>query len=314
MHMKQSVKSICQSVLPGFRATASLAAALVLAAAMPASATTLERITAAGQINLGYVADAKPFTYSATGSKPEGYAVELCDKVVARVKTQLGLAELKENWVPLTRADYLAKVQDGGIDLLCTPLNETLTRRQDVAFSISVFPGGVRAVMRKDTAQALRDALGDTPPARPLWRGSPAVKVLGQKSFGVVAGTTSETWLAGKISTFQIDSKTVPVANYHEGIQKLLDRKIDVFFGDRALVHGVFDATALKDLVVLDRLLTFEPYELALARGDDDFRLLVDKTLSETYAAPGFAELFYKWFGDYDDKTRVFYQWTAVQP
>jgi polar amino acid transport system substrate-binding protein len=314
MHMKQSVTAICQSVLPGFRATATFVTALVLAAALPASATTIDRIKETGQINLGYIAEVRPFTNSASGGTPEGYGVDLCLKVVERVKKQLSLGELKTNWVPVTKDEYLSRVQDGGIDLLCTPINETLARRQDVSFSISVFPGGIRAVIRKDAAVALREALGDTPAPRALWRGSPAAKVLGKKSFGVVAGTTGEAWLASKISSFQIDSKAVPVANYSEGIKKLLDGKIDVFFGDRAVVLGAMDAAASQNLVVLDRLLTFEPYELALARGDDDFRLLVDTTLSEVYEAPAFGEQFYKWFGEYDYKTRLFFEWNIVQP
>jgi polar amino acid transport system substrate-binding protein len=314
MHLKHSVKTICQNLIPGFRATATLAAALLLAAAFPASATTIDRIKETGQINLGYVADGRPFTYSAGGGAPEGYGADLCLKVVERAKTQLSLGQLKVNWVPVTKVDYLSQVKDGGVDLLCTPMNETLERRKEVSFSISVFPGGIRAVMRKDAAVALRDALGDTPAQRALWRGSPAAKVLSKKSFGVVSGTTSEDWLGREISMFQIDSKIVPVANYQEGVKSLLDRKIDVFFGDRAVVLGAMDAAASQKLVVLDRLLTFEPYELAMARGDDDFRLLVDSTLSEVYAAPGFGEQFYKWFGEYDVKTRLFFQWNIVQP
>lgn len=313
MHMKQSVKAICQSVF-GFRASATLVTALVLAAALPASATTIDRIKESGQINLGYIADGKPFTYSATGGAPEGYGVELCLKVVERAKTQLSLGQLKANWVPVTKADYLSKVKDGGVDLLCTPMNETLARRQDVSFSIPVFPGGIRAVMRKDAAVSLRDALDETPAPRALWRGSPAAKVLSKKSFGVVAGTTSETWLASKISSFQIDSKTVPVTDYHDGVKQLLDRKIDVFFGDRAVVLGAMDAAASQQLVVLDRLLTFESYEFALARGDDDFRLLVDSTLSEVYSSPAFEGHFFKWFGEYDVTARLFFQLNIVQP
>lgn len=315
MNMNQSINALCQWVKPGFRATATLAGALALTAATAASATTLERIKETGQINLGYVADARPFTYSASGGTPEGYAVDLCQKVAARVKTQLGLGQLKENWVPVTRADYLSSVQSGSVDLLCTPMNETFTRRKDVSFSISVFPGGVRAVMRKDAALALREALSDaTPTQRALWRGSPAAKVLGKKTFGVMAGTAHETWLAGKVSSFQIDSKTVPVANYHDAIKMLLDRKIDVFFGDRAVVLGAMDADAGQKLVVLDTLLTHEPYELALARNDDDFRLLVDNTLSDLYGTPEFDDEFFKWFGEYDLKTRLFFQWNTVLP
>jgi ABC-type amino acid transport substrate-binding protein len=312
--MKHSVKTLCQKLLPGVRAAVTFAAALIMVAAVPASATTLERIKESGQINLGYFANARPFTYSESGGKPEGYGVDLCTQIAARVKTQLGLSQLKENWVPVTGADYLSKVKEGGIDLLCTPINETITRRKEVSFSLSVFPGGVRAVMRKDAALSLREALGETPPARALWRGSPAAKVLSKKNFGVVAGTSSETWVNDEIHTFQIHSKIVPVANYEEGIKQLLNRKIDVFFGDRAVVLGTMDAAASRDLVVLDRLLTYEPYELTLARGDDDFRLIVDSTLSDIYSAPGFDDQFFKWFGEYDLKTQLFFEWHVMLP
>jgi polar amino acid transport system substrate-binding protein len=313
MHMKQSVKAVYQSLVPGLRAT--LAATLIAGAALPTSAATIDRIKETSQINFGYVADARPFTSSSTGGQPEGFGIDLCQQLADRAKTTLEVPQLKVNWIPVTKADYLSQIQAGSVDLLCTPINETLERRADVSFSIPVFPGGIRAVMREDSALALREALSETPaPSRPLWRGSPAVKVLGKKSFGVVAGTTSETWLAGKINTFQIDSKAVPVANYHEGIKKLLKGKIDVFFGDRSLVLGAMDAEAGKKLIILDRFLTFERYEFALARGDEDFRLLVDRTLSESYAAPGFSDQFFKWFGEYDAKTRFFYDWNVILP
>src|SRR5688572_4055270 len=103
MYMKQSVTAICQSVF-GVRATATLVTALVLAAALPASASTIDRIKETGQINLGYIADGKPFTYSASGGTPEGYGAELCEKIVERAKTQLSLGQLKANWVPVTKA------------------------------------------------------------------------------------------------------------------------------------------------------------------------------------------------------------------
>ncbi|HSC66130.1 MAG TPA: amino acid ABC transporter substrate-binding protein [Cellvibrio sp.] len=312
MHLNQSLKAVCQSLVPGIRAT--LAAALVVGAVLPASAATIDRIKETNQINFGYFPEARPFTSSSTGGTPEGFGIDLCQQLADRAKTALDVPQLKVNWVPVTKADYLTQIQAGSVDLLCTPINQTLERRADVSFSIPVFPGGVRAVMREDAAKSLRDALNETPASRTLWRGSPAVKILGKKSFGVVAGTTSETWLAGKINTFKIDSKAVPVANYEEGIKKLVDGKIDVFFGDRSLVLGAMDVEAGKKLIVLDRFLTFDRYEFALARGDEDFRLLVDRSLSDSYAASGFGDQFFKWFGEYDAKTRFFYDWNVIQP
>ena len=66
-----------------------------------------------------------------------------------------------------------------------------------------------------------------------------------------------------------------------------------------------------EDLVILDRLFTHEPLALALARGDEDFRLLVDRSLSQLYASDGFGELYTRWFGEFDDKSRTYFIWNT---
>ena len=290
----------------------AFAATFVIGAALPASAATLDRIQETGRIKLGYVADAKPFTSRNETGTAEGYSVELCQQVVEQVKTQLNRMDLAVDWVPVTIGGLVSEVQKGSIDLMCTPISQTLSRRKDVAFSIPVFPGGVRAVLRNDSAAALRDALAGNPSGNAVWRGSPAATVLGQKSFAVVSGTTTESWLAGRLTSFQIDSKIVPVADYRSALQALLDRKVDAVFGDRALVIGAMDGSMNENLTILPRMLTHEPLALALARDDDDFRLLVDRTLSESYASDGFAELYSTWCGEFDDNTRAFFQWITM--
>ena len=89
-------------------------------------------------------------------------------------------------------------------------------------------------------------------------------------------------------------------------------RDVDVFFGDRSLVLGAMDDAARDELVVLDRLFTHEPFALALPRGDDDFRLVVDRTLSGLYASNAFAGLYEQWFGEYDANTRTFFLWNTL--
>jgi ABC-type amino acid transport substrate-binding protein len=175
-----------------------------------------------------------------------------------------------------------------------------------------VFASGVRAVLHKDAATALKEAIGDKPTSRLVWRGSPAAKVLDKKTYAVVAGSTTESWLAGKISMFQIDAKTVKVPDYRTGLQQLLDRKVDVFFGDRAVVLGALDTASLQKVEILDRLLTQEPLSLVLPRGDEDLRLLVDRTLSDAYRSPGFGDLYAKWCGAFDEKIRTFFLWNTL--
>ncbi len=294
--------------------TAAFTASLVLGASLPASAASLDRIRETGHIKLGYVADAPPFTSVGDARTPEGYSVDLCQRIVEQVKTELRRPDLAVDWVPLTIGRLIPSVERGDIDLLCTPISQTLSRRQDVAFSIPVFPGGVRAVLRNDAAAALRDALGNSPGGdRPVWRGSPAATVLTQKSFAVVAGTTTEKWLADKLMSFHIDAKIVPVADHRTALQALLDRKVDAVFADRALVLGAMDQSAVENLTILPRLMTHEPLAFAMARDNDDLRLLVDRALSETFASAEFDELYSTWNGEFDDNSRAFFQWITLQ-
>ena len=81
---------------------------------------------------------------------------------------------------------------------------------------------------------------------------------------------------------------------------------------NRSLVLGAMDDAARDELVVLDRLFTHEPFALALPRGDDDFRLVVDRTLSGLYMSGEFTDLYQQWFGDYDANTRTFFMWNTL--
>ncbi len=83
---------------------------------------------------------------------------------------------------------------------------------------------------------------------------------------------------------FQLTAKVDPVANYDDGIMQVLDRDADVFFGDRPiLLEAAAESPSAADLIVLDKLFTYEPVALTLARNDDDFRLVVDRALSRHF-------------------------------
>lgn len=314
MKISQRVIAGCQRGRPGFRRIVALAAMLVAGTVLPASAATLDRIKETGHIRLGYLVDAKPLTYLGGSGKVEGYSAVLCEKIADSVKEQLGLPALAIDWVPLALDNRVEKIQQGEVDLLCTPMTETMMRRQDMAFSIPVFPAGVRAVLRKDAAKALREALSGAPVERPLWRGSPAAKLLEKKSFAVVKGTTTEQWLSDNLASLQIDARIILVDDYRTGLKDLLDRKVDVFFGDRAVVLGALEDSERAELEIFSRMLTHEALALGMARGDEDFRLMVDGVLSQGYISGQFGDLYGKWFGEFNSQVREFFLWSAVKP
>jgi polar amino acid transport system substrate-binding protein len=285
-------------------------ASIALVCAMPASAATLDRIRDTGHIKLGYLTDAKPFT-SKGASGPEGYGVQVCEAIVAQLKIQLGLPDIAVDWVEVNAENRFTEVQQGNVDLLCAPASESLTHRKQVAFSVPVFAGGNRAVLRADASPTLRHTLAGDRPDKPVWRGSPAAKLLADTTYAVVGGSSSEAWLKERGASLGIKAKVTNVPDYRSGIQAVLDRKVDVFFGDRAVILGAIDQATRDQIAIVERLFTHEQAGLALARGDDDFRLAVDTALATIFPSKNFADLFTRWFGAPDEKAKTFFLWST---
>jgi ABC-type amino acid transport substrate-binding protein len=117
------------------------------------------------------------------------------------------------------------------------------------------------------------------------------------------------TWLSGKLDEFKIDAKIVPVENYKIGVQHVLARSTDVLFGERSiLLDAAKNSSASRDLLVLDRHFTVEPLAFALARDDDDFRLLVDHSLSSLSRSGEAQTLYKRFFGEPDENTLAFFR------
>jgi len=72
-------------------------------------------------------------------------------------------------------------------------------------------------------------------------------------------------------------------------------------------------AVTAGDTERVTALLAEDP-ALAMARGDEDFRLLVDTALSSTYSSAEFPALYAKYFGMLDDSTRNFFAWVTPPP
>jgi ABC-type amino acid transport substrate-binding protein len=283
------------------------------AAAAPAPTTTLERVRSSGRLALGYVADAQPFSYRDASGSAAGYAVAVCRSVVEQVKAELGMPGLTVDWILVTAADRLAAVERGEIDLLCTGEAVTLTARETVAFSVPIFENGLGALMHAAGSERLRAALEERPPPyQPLWRGS-AVDALQQRTIAVVAGTPAASALEGRIRQFGPIATVSTVSDYSTGVARVLDGSADAFFGDRALLlDAARQSTSPDDLVVLSRYYRFQPVALALARGDEDFRLAVDRALSQVYASADFGTTYADAFGEPDPDTVHFFRLTAL--
>jgi len=273
---------------------------------------TLDRIKTAGSLKLGYRTDARPFSFEEAG-KPTGYSVDLCQALGESVKRQLGRTDLKVEWVPITADNQLTAVARHDVDVVCAAVTVTLKRREQVDFSTPIFPGGVGAVVRSDSPKRLRNILnGEAQEYTPTWR-AVALNILREQVFSAVPGTTAEAWVKQKGQEFDVQFILAPVQSYEAGIQAVLAGKAGAFFAERAiLLDAVRRHPKTDDLLVLDRQYTYERLALPIGRGDDDFRLLVDRSLSQQYESTGYEGTYTKWFGKPNEKSEVFFRWNAL--
>jgi ABC-type amino acid transport substrate-binding protein len=243
-----------------------------------ADAGVLDRVRDNGTFNIGFRADTQPFSYKNDIGEPAGYSVELCRAVAAEVKAALNLPELKVNYVELGPEERFDAVTGGKVDLLCSADSISLTRRQTVDFSLMTFASGMTLLYRVDGPQGFEGLAGT--------------------KIGALEGTTTLDLLKKALQTQAIDAELVPVTSHEDGVQRLAGGELSAYFGDGAILLYQWLLSPERDRLKLsDRFLSHEPYGLVMARGDDDFRLVVDRTLAELYRSGEIAPLFAATFG-----------------
>jgi len=253
-----------------------IAAGLALAAALPAAAQTLERIRETGELRIGYREDAAPLSYAGQDGLPSGYSVLICNAVAEHLASQLGVP-VEPAYVLVSAEDRFDAVVEGRIDLLCGAASITLDRREIVDFSLPVFVDGAAVMLHSDAA--------------------PEFDALAGKKIGVRAGTTTEMILRNSLEAKGMDAEVVPVENHADGLAALEEGAIDAYFGDQSILFGLYFASDMSEnLVVSENTLTVEKQGLALARGDSDFRLAVDRAISDLFLSGRMAEFFHEAF------------------
>ncbi len=133
---------------------------------------SLERIRASGKLTIGYLADARPFSYTDAANRPAGYAVTVCAKIGEAVRNELQLPSLSIDIVPVAFGERYRAIERGTIDILCGA-EPTLAHRSVVDFSIPILLHGTGVVIRNDAPVRLKQLLsGQEPKVQPVWRGS----------------------------------------------------------------------------------------------------------------------------------------------
>ena len=244
-----------------------------------AAAGVLDRISQDKTLRIAYRDDAPPFSSKDKIGEPVGFMVDLCREVAKKIAQQANFSSLNVTYVPVTAADRFEAIRQQKADLLCEPTSATLSRRELVDFSIATFVDGASLMIRAN--------------------GPHDLKAMSGQKVGVLAGTTTEQGLRDSLKQAGINAEIVPANSHAEGLAMLDEGKISAYFADRSiLVSLIKQSKTPGKLMLAENYLSVEPYALALPRGDEDFRLAVDRALSHIYRSGEIGAIFKRTFGD----------------
>jgi len=249
--------------------------------ALPAFAEspTLARIKRGGEIVLGYIDGAAPFSDTGAGGQPEGYSVDLCRAVAEGIGAQLGIPGLKARWQKLTVQNRIDAVHAGRVDVECSTTTWTLTRNGLVDFSLITFVDGANVL---SLSQA----------------GATRLEGFAGKRIAVLSGTTTEKVLREALARRKLQAEVVTIASRIEAMRLLEQATVDGFASDRTTLIGA--AAQLPDRArfrLMDEDLSVEPYALILPRDDQDFRVAVNRVLAGLYRGGGIRAIYDRWLG-----------------
>ncbi len=190
----------------------------LIAGACLAQSPTIDKIRKSGTITLGYVEGAIPFSFIRE-AKPEGYSVELCERIAGDLRQQLKLPKLETRWVALTIQNRLDAVRQGKVDLECSTTSRTLSRQQQVDFSLLTYVDGASILVRNDDKlMRLSDFAG--------------------KKISVIAGTTTQQAMTKLLEKMRLDTQLVAVPSRAEGLSMLDKNTVDGFVSDRVALFA----------------------------------------------------------------------------
>jgi ABC-type amino acid transport substrate-binding protein len=241
------------------------------------STSRLKTIASTKTIKIAYRTDARPFSFVNDKKEPAGFSLDLCRLVVKSMQAQLGIPEIKIEWVPVTVQTRFTAISGGKADMECGSSTVTLGRMKEVDFSNFIFVESTGVVVTKASNVSKFSEIGG-------------------KKIAVATGTTNERAVVEQLKLQKIDATIVHVKDGSEAIAAIESGKADAFASDKLLLVGA-NLKNPQDYTMLPDDLSVEPYAIVVPRGDWAMRLAVNTGLAQIFRTGTVVAVFNGWFG-----------------
>jgi len=256
---------------------AAVALALAAGGAWAQANDTLAKIKSSGSVTMGVRESSGALSYTLGDGKYVGYHVEICQKVLADIQKQLGLAKLDVKYQPVTSQNRIPLVQNGTVDIECGSTTNNVARQKDVSFAVTTFVEEVRMAVKANS-------------------GINAIKDLNGRNVATTTGTTSVQTLRKNERAAGMDFKEVYGKDHADSFLLLESGRADAFIMDGSLLAGLIAKSKNPaDFKIAGEVLSVEPIAIMLRKDDPAFKKAVDDSIKAMMKSGEIAKLYDKW-------------------
>jgi glutamate/aspartate transport system substrate-binding protein len=239
---------------------------------------TLQKIKEAGTITIGHRDSSVPFSYLDDAQKPIGFSLDLCSLVVARIKAGLGSPELKVAYQAVNSSNRIPLVKNGTVDIECGSTANTIARQQEVAYSVIFYAPQFKWISLKSSGLKTTDDLKG-------------------KTVAVTQGTNTAQFVARLNAEKALGLKILQGKDHAESFLLVDTGRAAAFMEDDILLAGLKATAGSPDnFALLTDAFPSDPYGVMMAKGDPEFKRLVDDALTEAMKSGRYDKLYTKWF------------------
>ncbi len=254
------------------------------------------------ELVFGARVDAAPLSFRRSGQW-KGYSVELCEKIFHRYvkmyrdslsqRDNEDIGRLEPKFVPVIAAERIDRLADGSIDAMCGVTTITVQRMKQVDFSFLSFVSGAGIMKKTQTNSRVLVTPGEE-------EQSPKVTYVGcTEDMQYSDCTTTDNWVANR---FGRAISPIPRKSHDEAFEALKNDEAEFYVGDRVILahrlrrlnqekFGDSDAYTLAP-----GFLNYEPYAIALSKGNDLLAFAANATLAELYRSGEIGRIYDNYF------------------
>jgi glutamate/aspartate transport system substrate-binding protein len=257
----------------------AVATALFAGSALAQELTgTLKKIKDSGKIVMGVRDSSAPLSFTLGGGKYTGFHVEVCEKAIENIKSQLKLPKLDVQYMAVTSQNRIPLTENGTVDIECGSTTNNSARQKQVAFAVTTYITEVRTAVKANS-------------------GITAISQLKGRSVATTTGTTSVQHLRKHERAKGIDFKEIYGKDHADSFLLLESGRAEAFVMDDNILAGLIaTAKTPSDFKIVGEVLSVEPIAIMMRRDDAPFKKAVDDTIRAMVKSGEFEKLYNKWF------------------